>query len=140
MTGLEIDATSGWIDNVRHVMSPNCDERPADTEIDLVVIHGISLPPGQFGLYPGMFVKVAFVVGESQRLLVPAGALVRRNEVTGVYVVGDEDRVRLRQVRVGRTFGDRVEILAGLRAGERIATDPVNAGIYLKTRSAQNDD
>jgi len=100
----------------------------------------LELPPGQFGLYPGMFVKVAFVVGESQRLLVPAGALIRRNEVTGVYVVGDDDSVRLRQVRVGRTFGDRVEILAGLRAGERIATDPVNAGIYLKTRSAQNDD
>ena len=100
----------------------------------------LDLPPGQFGLYPGMFVKVAFVVGESQRLLVPAGALIRRNEVTGVYVVGDDDSVRLRQVRVGRTFGDRAEILAGLRAGERIATDPVNAGIYLKTRSVQNDD
>lgn len=100
----------------------------------------LELPSGQFGLYPGMFVKVAFVVGESQRLLVPASALVRRSEVTGVYVVGDDDGVRLRQVRVGRTFGDRVEILAGLQTGERIATDPVKAGIYLKTRSTRNDD
>lgn len=31
------------------IPSPNCDERPADTEIDLLVIHGISLPPGEFG-------------------------------------------------------------------------------------------
>ena len=100
----------------------------------------LELPPGQFGLYPGMFVKVAFVIGESQRLLVPASALIRRSEVTGVYVVGNDNSVRLRQVRVGRTFGDRTEILAGLRPGERIAIDPVNAGIYLKTRSAQNDD
>ena len=98
----------------------------------------LELPAGQFGLYPGMFVKVAFVVGESQRLLVPADALVRRNEVTGVYVIGDDDSVRLRQVRVGRTYGERAEVLAGLSAGERIATDPVSAGIYLKTRSAKD--
>ena len=100
----------------------------------------LELPAGQFGLYPGMFVKAAFVVGESQRLLVPASALIRRSEVTGVYVAGEDDVVRLRQVRVGRTFGERAEVLAGLRPGERIATDPVEAGIYLKTRSARNDD
>jgi RND family efflux transporter MFP subunit len=100
----------------------------------------LDLPGGQFGLYPGMFVKVAFVVGESQRLLVADSALIRRSEVTGVYVVDDENRVRLRQVRVGGTFGDRTEVLAGLRPGERIATDPVSAGIYLKARSAKSDD
>lgn len=100
----------------------------------------IDLPAGQFGLYPGMFVKVAFVVGESQRLLVPASALIRRSEVTGVYVVNDEGRVRMRQVRVGGTFGDRAEILAGLQPGERVATDPVSAGIYVKARSNQGDD
>ena len=99
----------------------------------------LDLPAGQFDLYPGMFVKVAFVVGESQRLLIPAGSLIRRSEVTGVYVVDEQDRVRLRQVRVGGTYGDRTEILAGLRPGERIATDPVAAGIYLKARSAKND-
>ena len=100
----------------------------------------LELPAGQFGLYPGMFVKVAFVVGESQRLLVPASALLRRNEVTGVYVVGDDGSVRLRQVRVGQSYGDRAEILAGLSSGERIATDPVSAGIYLKMRSARNSE
>ena len=100
----------------------------------------LDLPAGQFDLYPGMFVKVAFVVGESQRLLIPASSLIRRSEVTGVYVVDDQDRVRLRQVRVGGTYDDRTEILAGLRPGERIATDPVAAGIYLKARSAKNDD
>ena len=100
----------------------------------------LDLPAGQFDLYPGMFVKVAFVVGESQRLLIPASALLRRSEVTGVYVVDDKDQVRLRQVRVGGTYGNRAEILAGLQPGERIATDPVAAGIYLKARSAQSDD
>lgn len=39
----------GWLNEVRRVPSPNCDERPADARIELVVIHGISLPPGEFG-------------------------------------------------------------------------------------------
>jgi RND family efflux transporter MFP subunit len=99
----------------------------------------IELPEGQFGLYPGMFVKVAFVVGTSDRLLVPTAALLRRSEVTGVYVSDDTSRLRMRQVRVGREFGDHTEVLAGLREGERVATDPVGAGIYVKTMSVQND-
>ncbi len=98
----------------------------------------VSLPDGQYRLYPGMFVKVAFVIGDAERLLVPAAALVRRSEVTGVYVVGDEDRVRLRQVRVGNRFGDRVEVLAGLAEGERIALDPVAAGIHVKSKAVAN--
>ncbi|HSG89638.1 MAG TPA: efflux RND transporter periplasmic adaptor subunit [Pseudomonadales bacterium] len=98
----------------------------------------LELPPGQFALYPGMFVKVAFVVGESQRLLIPGEALVRRSEVTGVYVVGDNDDVRFRQVRIGNRFGERVEILSGLGQGDRVATDPVQAGIYVKSSAARN--
>jgi RND family efflux transporter MFP subunit len=100
----------------------------------------LELPDGQFDLYPGMFVKVAFVIGESQRLLVPTAALMRRSEVTGVYVVDAAERLRMRQVRVGRTFGDRTEVLSGLRAGELVADDPVQAGIYLKTMSVQIDE
>lgn len=95
----------------------------------------VNLPDGQYRLYPGMFVKVAFVVGDAERLLVPTDALVRRSEVTGVYVVDSEERVRLRQVRVGNRFGDRIEVLAGLAQGERIALDPVAAGIFVKTQA-----
>jgi len=100
----------------------------------------IELPPGQFALYPGMFVKSAFVIGDTDRLLVPASALVRRSEVSGVYVVANDQRVRFRQVRVGNNFGKRIEVLAGLEEGERIALDPVRAGIYLKSMAATQDD
>lgn len=101
----------------------------------------IDLPPGQFALYPGMFVKTAFVVGDADRLLIPASALIRRSEVSGVYVVASDQRVRFRQVRVGNVFGERIEVLAGLEEDERIALDPVQAGIYLKSLvAAQNDD
>jgi len=43
------ELADGWLSGARRVISPNCDERPSGTEIDLIVIHGISLPPGEFG-------------------------------------------------------------------------------------------
>lgn len=46
---LEVDVTTGWLVSVRRVESPNCDPRPAEAAPDLIVIHGISLPPGEFG-------------------------------------------------------------------------------------------
>lgn len=45
---MKFDA-EGWIDGIRHIPSPNCDERPAGKRVWLVVIHAISLPPGEFG-------------------------------------------------------------------------------------------
>jgi N-acetyl-anhydromuramoyl-L-alanine amidase len=44
-----VDQATGWIVGVRRVLSPNYDERPAGTELGLIVVHGISLPPGEFG-------------------------------------------------------------------------------------------
>ena len=44
-----IDRTSGLLAGARYVPSPNCDPRPAGLPIDLIVVHGISLPPGEFG-------------------------------------------------------------------------------------------
>lgn len=46
---MTIDPATGWLLDVRRVVSPNCDPRPPDTELGLIVVHGISLPPGQFG-------------------------------------------------------------------------------------------
>lgn len=46
---LEVDVTTGWLVPVRRVESPNCDSRPPEVATDLIVIHGISLPPGEFG-------------------------------------------------------------------------------------------
>jgi AmpD protein len=45
----QLDRAGHWLKGVRRVPSPNCDERPAGSGISLVVIHGISLPPGEYG-------------------------------------------------------------------------------------------
>lgn len=92
----------------------------------------LDLPENAADLYPGMFVKAGFVVGEAERLLVPATALVERSEVTGVYVVDAGNRTSLRLVRLGHRFGDRVEVLAGLSPGDRIALDPLAAMRQLR--------
>lgn len=93
----------------------------------------VSLPAGMRGIYPGMLIKVAFATGELTTVLVPAQAVVHRSEVTAVYVVDKDDHVALRQVRVGRRHDPgRIEVLAGLQAGERVALDPIRAGVYLK--------
>ncbi|HRY19759.1 MAG TPA: efflux RND transporter periplasmic adaptor subunit [Candidatus Competibacteraceae bacterium] len=91
----------------------------------------VYLPEKTEDLYPGMFVKTAFRVGEDQRLTVPRTALAQRGEVSAVYVIKN-DQASLRQVRPGRIEGDQVEILAGLDAGETVALDPIQAGAYLK--------
>lgn len=44
-----IQLPEGLITEARYLPSPHCDSRPPATVIDMVVIHGISLPPGQFG-------------------------------------------------------------------------------------------
>ena len=46
---LKVDLETGLLNQANFVPSPNCDERPEGTAIELVVVHGISLPPGQFG-------------------------------------------------------------------------------------------
>jgi len=46
---LKIAVSTGLVSGARQVQSPNCDERPSGTGPELVVIHGISLPPGRYG-------------------------------------------------------------------------------------------
>jgi hypothetical protein len=86
--------------------------------------------PAVPGLVPGMFARawLPAPAAADARLFVPAQAVVRRAELTGIYVIDSQGRALLRQVRLGRVVGDRVEILSGLHAGERFALDPQAAG------------
>jgi len=89
----------------------------------------LALPAGNPALAPGMFARVQLpLTGTlSAVLTVPVSAVVRRPEFSAVYVITGSGKPQLRQVRLGRTQGDDVEVLAGIAAGERIALDPVAA-------------
>ena len=84
----------------------------------------LDLPPGTAAA-PGMFAR-AWLLGASdtQRITVPVAAVVRRAELTGVYVIGIDGKPLLRQVRLGPTSGGQVEVLSGVGAGECVALDP----------------
>jgi RND family efflux transporter MFP subunit len=99
----------------------------------------IDLPAKAAGLAPGMLVKVGFVTGEAHRLMVPRTAVVERSEMRAVYVVAPDGRVALRQVRLGRPYGDRIEVLAGLVQGDSVALDPVAAGMKARQPAPQHD-
>lgn len=115
-----------WVDAARLTVFPYADPASGTFRVRA------DLPAGTEDVFPGMLVKVAFVTGETQQLTVPRQAVVHRSEVTGVYVVGEDGKVSLRHVRLGESLGDKVTVLSGLRVGERVALDPVQAGVTLK--------
>jgi membrane fusion protein, multidrug efflux system len=85
------------------------------------------LAPGLAGTLPGQFARLWLPGAKDERaggVWVPAAAVVRRAEMTGVYVLDPQGRALLRQVRLGRRQGSEVELLTGLAVGERVATDP----------------
>lgn len=83
---------------------------------------------------PGMFARVHFVTGQADKLTVPSAAVLRRGEVSAVYVQAADGRFSLRQLRLGETVGHaEIEVLAGLASGDKVATDPVRVGIQLKS-------
>lgn len=98
------------------------------------------LPEGQHGAYPGMLVKVAFTTGTEDMLLVPSEAVVRRSELTAVYVRADDGTLEFRQIRAGRERDGRVQVLAGLDPGEEVVLDPVAAGIAYKRLAEEEDE
>ncbi len=101
----------------------------------------IDLPEGIPGLFPGMFVKTAFITGVKKELVVPRSAVVYRSEVTAVYVVGKDGRISFRRIRAGSHSGkDMIAVIAGLSVGERVALDPIAAGAGLKRQLAETRD
>lgn len=98
----------------------------------------VNLAEGEYGLYPGMLVKVAFKTGDAEEMVVPTRAIVHRSEVTGLYVVAEDGNIGFRQIRTGQVSDDGWTVaLAGMDAGEKVALDPVQALIRLKQQTVQ---
>ena len=89
------------------------------------------LGAGPDGVAPGMFARLWLPVTGSatagKTVTVPLKAVVRRAEMTGVYVQGEGGKPLLRQVRLGRVEGERVEVLSGVAPGEQVVVDPQSA-------------
>jgi multidrug efflux pump subunit AcrA (membrane-fusion protein) len=74
----------------------------------------------------GEYGQASFSIGETKSLAVPSSALVEHGELQGIFVLAADGRVEYRLVKTGKTFGNRVEILSGLAAGEKVAIAPID--------------
>jgi len=126
---VKVDAIGGEeLDGVVAEILPSADpmSRSYTVKIDI---------PGQTLLRTGLYGTARFLRGQKQSLAVPQTALVQRGQLTGVFVIDQENIARLRLIKTGKAFGDRVEVLSGLNEGERIAVDgaaKLNDGVKVQ--------
>ena len=117
------------------------DGKPVQIEVEKITVFPIAdhasntfkvrldLPQGIEGLFPGMFVKASLVTGIKEVLTVPQSSVVHRSEVTAIYVLAEDGNINFRHIRTGNVSGDSLVVLSGLVAGEKVAMDPIKAGI-----------
>ncbi|MFY9258930.1 MAG: efflux RND transporter periplasmic adaptor subunit [Gallionella sp.] len=121
---IEVPALHRWIKAASATVQPVADVRTHSTQVR------VYLPANEVGIYPGMFVRAHFVVGKTNKLVIPNSAVLRRSEVVGVYVVDSKGVAKLRQIRAGESTAEgMIEVLAGLNPNEKVALDPVKAGL-----------
>jgi RND family efflux transporter MFP subunit len=87
-----------------------------------VTIQDRSLRSGSYG-------KVLIPQGKKESLLIPAGAIVERGQLTGVFVVDDKMIVTYRLIKTGRVYDKLAEVLSGLSKGESIIVSGMEKAI-----------
>ena len=94
-------------------------------------------------ILPGMYATVQFPIertGSIEQIMVPKSALVHRGELTGIYTLSDSNTALLRWLRLGREFGNQVEVLSGLTTGESYiipGNEKLYNGILVTTQNNQ---
>jgi len=116
------DAVQVAIDALQRRVSATVDEIVPSADPGSRTFTVKALLPADLPLFPGMFARLLIVAGEERRLYVPSQALLHVGQLAYVRAVEDGAPV-LRLVRTGRADEARVEVLAGLRDGERILPD-----------------
>jgi RND family efflux transporter MFP subunit len=75
-------------------------------------------------LRAGMFARVLVPIGNVDIILIPITAVIHSGQLTGIYIVDDTQTAKFRLIRTGRTFGESIEVLSGLKEGDRYVTAP----------------
>lgn len=81
----------------------------------------IAIDKTDANILSGMFVTVQFPVerqSKTEMVLIPTEAIITNGQLSGVYTVSQNNTALLRWLRLGRTYGDQVEVLSGLSADE----------------------
>jgi RND family efflux transporter MFP subunit len=103
----EVKRTSGSIDTVTRTMQAE-----------------VLLPNRDGALLPGAYVQVSLPLDAAATMTVPANALMIRGDGVRIAVVGDDGKVKLRKIRIGRNYGEAVEVIDGVSGSERMVLNP----------------
>ncbi|SEP88710.1 efflux RND transporter periplasmic adaptor subunit [Flavobacterium urocaniciphilum] len=88
----------------------------------------VTLNGNDTSILSGMFVNVQFPIAnkvakentiKSDKVMVPESALVKHGQLTGIYTVANDKTAILRWIRIGKTYGNQVEVLSGLTSNEQ---------------------
>lgn len=105
------------LDGTVETISPTADQRTRSFYVKVVL-------PEDENIRSGMFARVAIPVGQAGIITIPRIAVVERGQLTGFYLVDKENIAHFRLLRTGRTLGARVEVISGLKEGDRYVIDP----------------
>jgi len=120
---LEIEAIgtkglTGSVDEIVPAADPN--SRSYIVKVGVPLVAGAQLRSGLYG-------KARFMTAQRQALAIPQQAITQRGQLVGVFVVDQGGVARLRLIKTGKTFAERVEVLSGLTEGEQIVTEGLSS-------------
>lgn len=121
LDNLEVTGTVGRI-------IPMADARSRSFQVKVTM-------PEDLDLKSGMFARVFVPVGGTGMLLIPGTAIAHEGQLDKVFILNDDNKARLRLIRTGKSYGDRVEIVSGLNPGQRyvMALVPgIRAGVQVE--------
>ena len=105
---------------VEIVPAADPNSRSYNVKLALPSIAGAQLRSGLYG-------KASFISGQRQALAIPQKAVMQRGQLTSVFVVDQSGIARLRLVKTGRSFDEKIEVLSGLNDGDEIVVEGVSA-------------
>jgi RND family efflux transporter MFP subunit len=101
----------------------------------------VQVPNHDGKLYAGMYGQVKFLlVDQNAPIVVPANAFLFRKEGPQVATIENKDRIHWQNIRVGRDFGDRIEVIDGLKENSKVVmnpTDDLREGIQVEVKSTE---
>lgn len=80
--------------------------------------------PENSSLKSGMFARVSIPVGKAGMILIPETAIIPQGQLTGLFIVDENKVARFRLIRTGLTYGDALEVISGLKEGDRFVIAP----------------
>ncbi|HEX7371662.1 MAG TPA: efflux RND transporter periplasmic adaptor subunit, partial [Thermodesulfobacteriota bacterium] len=106
-------------------MQPTADPSSRSSLVKIDLPEGLMKKgPGKI-LRSGLYGKARFAVGKKEIITIPHKAIFQRGQLVQVFVVDSSQMARLRLIKTGKIYGERIEVLSGLGEGEKIILEGV---------------